>query len=361
MGRNNKGSRDELNNYYYNGNDLLSYNASISFIMGERASGKSFFFKRKLIDDFIKYGRTAVYVRREGVQIENACKTLFDDVISSDERYQKYEFTLTGTGNKMEWQIDGKTFCILLNLKSFNKYKGVYFDSYNMFFDEFIEESGFYLKDESQAFYSLISTVFRDREEFRIYMASNSISYYCWLFEEFGIRPHSGQRFFTASSGKDKNGNKIFDFVLELSEANEKRTQDMNNSRLGRLYKNANLDSYMLSNEALKDNMEHIEPNKPLGYDIQVCCFSFSNKIYGVWSDFSHDIYYIYPKYSLKIDNIFKVYMTEQDKKEGWVSIRSARNYNYIKRIKNHYYDGSIKFDSQVTKVDFIENILKYL
>ena len=50
-------TRDELNNYYYNGNDLMSYNASISFIMGERASGKSFFFKRKLLDDFLKYGR----------------------------------------------------------------------------------------------------------------------------------------------------------------------------------------------------------------------------------------------------------------------------------------------------------------
>ena len=354
-------TRDELNNYYYNGNDLLSYNSSISFIMGERASGKSFFFKRKLLDDFIKYGRTAVYVRREGVQIENACKTLFDDVISSDERYSKYDFNIVGTGNKIEWQIDGKTFCVLLNLKSFNKYKGVYFDTYNMFFDEFIEENGFYLKDESQAFYSLISTVFRDRNEFRIFMASNSISYYCWLFEEFGIRPKSGQRFFTSSSGKDKNGNKIFDFVLELSEANEKRTENMANSRLGRLYKNANLDSYMLSNEALKDNNEHIEPLKPLGYDINICVFTYSNKHYGVWCDYSTDKYYIYPKFDNNMEKTRKVYLIEQDKKQGWISIKSAREFNYIKKIKRYYYDGLIMFDSQVTKVDFIENIIKYL
>ena len=53
--------------------------------------------------------------------------------------------------------------------------------------------------------------------------------------------------------------------------------------------------------------------------------------------------------------------MTELDKKEGWISIKNARNYPYIKRIKNRYYDGLVKFDSQVTKIDFIENIIKYL
>ena len=81
-------TKEQLDNYYYNGNDLLSHNASISFVMGERAGGKTFYFKRKLIDDFLKYGRTAVYIRRELVQIENVCHTLFDDVIASDTKYQ---------------------------------------------------------------------------------------------------------------------------------------------------------------------------------------------------------------------------------------------------------------------------------
>ena len=354
-------TKEELDNYYYNGNDLLSYNASISFVMGERAGGKTFFFKRKLIDDFLKYKRTAVYIRRELVQIENVCHTLFDDVIASDTKYQELEFTLTGSGNKLLYSINGEPFCWLLNLKSFNKYKGVYFDTFNMFFDEFIEESGFYLKDEHQAFMSLVSTIFRDRTEFRIFMASNSISYYCWLFEQFNIRPDGDKRFYKSSSGKDSKGNKIFDFVLELSQGTSQRAENMAKSRLGLLYTSANLGDYMLSNKALKDNKEHICKKKPKGYDYLLCVFFLSGKKYSVWTDHAEIDYYIDEKGNEDIPKMYKVYMNEEEKKEGWISIKSARDYPYIKRIRRAYYNGLISFNDQPTKNDFIKYIARYL
>ena len=353
-------TRQELNEYYYNGNNLLSYNASISFSMGERSMGKTFFFKRKMIDDFLKKGRTSVYLRREQTQIKSVCKTLFDDVIASEPKYQELEFELSGEDNKMIYSINGEPFCVLLNLKAYNKYKGVPFLPYYLFFDEFIEETGKYLKDEKQAFFSIISTVFRDREDFRILMASNSISYYCWLFEMFNIRPDNSRRFFKSTS-TNANGKKVVDFVLELSDGSGQRNEDVKQSRLGMLYRKAGLDDYMISNKSLTDNNEHVVAKKPCGFDNLVCCFSFSDKIYGVWSDYSNDSFYVDTKNNQEIPSMYKVYMTEDDKKQGWISIKSARNYAYIGRIKKRYYDGLISFDSVPTKVDFIEYILKYL
>ena len=49
---------------YYDFSKLVSYNALLSFVIGERGVGKTFGAKKFVINDFLKNGNQFVYLRR---------------------------------------------------------------------------------------------------------------------------------------------------------------------------------------------------------------------------------------------------------------------------------------------------------
>ena len=64
---------------WYNNNKLLSYNAILNFIIGNRGGGKSYNAKDWCIRDFIKNGNQFVYVRRYKTELKKIDK-FFDDI-----------------------------------------------------------------------------------------------------------------------------------------------------------------------------------------------------------------------------------------------------------------------------------------
>ena len=55
---------------YYDYRKLLSYNALISFVIGERGVGKTYGAIKFAISDFLKNGHQFVYVRRYATELE---------------------------------------------------------------------------------------------------------------------------------------------------------------------------------------------------------------------------------------------------------------------------------------------------
>lgn len=65
---------------YYDGTKLLSYNALFSFIIGGRSIGKSYWFKRKAVKDFLKHGFQFIYVRRYKEELQKTIHSFFNDI-----------------------------------------------------------------------------------------------------------------------------------------------------------------------------------------------------------------------------------------------------------------------------------------
>ena len=57
---------------WFNPNKVLSYNAFLNFIVGERGVGKSYGFKKYLVKHFLKTGKQFVYVRRFKTELKDS-------------------------------------------------------------------------------------------------------------------------------------------------------------------------------------------------------------------------------------------------------------------------------------------------
>ena len=65
---------------YYDGNRTLTHCCLYNFCVGERGCGKTYWFKKWAIREFIKNGWQFAYVRRYKEELKESNKTFFDDV-----------------------------------------------------------------------------------------------------------------------------------------------------------------------------------------------------------------------------------------------------------------------------------------
>lgn len=346
------------NNYYYSMNDLESFNAKVTAVFGERGNGKSFSAKKKMIDYHKKTGRCCGYIRRTNTELEKVMLDIFNDMY---EHYPNDEFTFEGNSKSgYYYAINGKPFCYLLALSTSFQKKGVSYPTIDfLFFDEYVPEDLRFLKREKEYLVSIMSTIFRDRPNFRFHFASNSISYVCPLLEIFDIQPRNTKRFWKRKAKNSKGETRML-FVLEITQESDYR-QNMIDSDLGLISQMAGIGEYMFSNNVLLDNNEHISPSKPKGYDVFLCCFKIGSDVLGCWTNTEYDGFYVYDKYDKNFFRNYKFYIFKEDKIEGWLDIKNYRTNPTIKSIKNWYCDGRVKFKNQKLKRYFTDDIMKYI
>ena len=65
---------------YYNGDKILNNPQPFNFLLGNRGTGKSFYWKRYLIRKWLKDRKQFIYVRRYKSDLDKIIPTLFDDV-----------------------------------------------------------------------------------------------------------------------------------------------------------------------------------------------------------------------------------------------------------------------------------------
>ena len=152
---------------YWDINKTLSYNCLFNFIIGNRGGGKTYGFKKRAIDNFLKRGSQFVYVRRYDTEFDHI-DTFFDDIA---EAYEELEFKVKDGKFFINDEIAGwyiaLTKAILL--------KSVPFPGVTLIgFDEFIIETGVYhyLKNEVRLFLDLYSSIARDRDVIVFFMAN---------------------------------------------------------------------------------------------------------------------------------------------------------------------------------------------
>ena len=172
---------------YVNVNRWFSYQELSTFlIIGGRGIGKTTGLNIWDIGDFIKNGNEFVYVRRYIEELKK-CKSMLDPLVN--------QIQVRGLSRGIfQWEHNKTRIGYGLALTAQGSFKsGVDFTKVNtMIFDEAILPRGGayrYLDNEIEMLLELISTVFRDRTGYRIFILGNNADIFNPYFDYFKVPP----------------------------------------------------------------------------------------------------------------------------------------------------------------------------
>lgn len=253
---------------WYDGSELITKGRLYNFVIGLRGGGKTFYWKKKCLNDFINKGQQFMWLRRYQTELNEMGqwasalqrKGYFQDVkIEASKKYIKVNGEIAGyVGTLSKAQ----------HLKS-TEYPYVT----KIILDEFLITQGSlrYLQDEAITLIDVVETVFRERDEGNLVVCiGNSISTVNPYFQTFGIKPNISKRYTMDE-----------DTVIELY-VNEEYSQMKKNSRQGRIAMKTKWGQYAYENKFLNDDYAFIIPRT--GKHNYVCGLKYEGRQYGVWS-----------------------------------------------------------------------------
>ena len=233
-------------NIYYNYNKLRSHDGFFNIVIGSRGYGKTYGMKKICIDNFLKKGQQFVYVRRFKTQIKEVLddNSFLKDII---HLYEGHEFVIKGK----KLYIDGKVAGYFVALSTSQNLKSKPLPEVTtIFYDEFIPNSSFgYLPSEVHLFLELISSIARDRNNVKVYLVANNISYSNPYLSFFNIEMNDTQEFYKAQNG----------LVVVHKCEGQTFMEKMYNTKFGQLVKGTKYGDYAISNKSLNDNLSFIK------------------------------------------------------------------------------------------------------
>lgn len=312
--------------FYYNGNILLTYNALFNFVIGNRGAGKTYWFKKWAINDFLKNGNEFIYLRRYDTEFNEGKKERFFDDIASE--FPDHSFKVKG----YVAYIDDKVAGYFKALSKAKIEKSVPFPNVDKVgYDEFILDTGVYhyLKDEVMNFLEFYETVARLRDNVRVFFLSNAITLTNPYFLYFRIQPNK------------KRYQRIKDDIMVELVANESFIKEKKKTRFGKLIDGTKYGEYAIENSFLRDNDTFVE--KKTGY----CKFDFgliyNGQKYGIWWDYKQGLYFV----SKDVDpnNKFIFTLTMQDHTPNTQLIKGTK-INMIECFIKYYKLGRVRYES---------------
>ena len=323
---------------YFNRNKVLSYNASLNFIVLKRGYGKSWTFKDLAISDFIKSGAKTIWLRRYKPELRKAITKFLPDIV---DNYQDHKLEIKGKAVF----IDGKEAISFFTLSEAQDLKSMSFLGYKyLIYDEFIVEGGAkrYIADECDVFCSLLSTVFRDRP-IKAFLLGNKVKSVTPYNIYFNLPNFDDVKYIKDRStlvyAKDNDG------VIEDNYAK---------SDLDKVLKGTKYYDYAMANATLNDSSAFIEKRpKDLktnlvlnisGVDVGMFFDTNSSKIYF---DIKCDKT-IRAKYTLNKENMAESYML------------LSKQFPMYKIIKNSYVNGRVFFNDIKTKT-IVQELLDFI
>lgn len=338
-------------NIYFTLQKILSYNALINIILGERGVGKSYDAKKFVAKRFINKGEQFVYLRRYKTELQKAMKNnKFWEQILNDKDNEMFELMKKHkfSNEKETMYIDGKLCGYAIPLSVANILKSSTYDKVTtIIFDEFIIDKGnyHYLQNEVIQFLDVIETVARLRN-IRVIMLGNAISITNPYFTFFNLSlPYN------SDIKTFKDGLIAVQYVKNLKYREVKKA-----TRFGKLIEDTEYGKYAIDNEFLRDSKAFIK-KKSKGskfYFILV----INNKYYGVWLNYNEGFIYISNNYDPNCPVIFSI--NPDDHNENTLLIR-CRTSPFFKSIIEHYRLARLCFENQQIKNNVMQYLSKYL
>ena len=331
---------------YYSYSRILSYNAFLNFLIGERGVGKTYGAVKFVTKEFIKKGHQFVYLRRYKSDLKKSTPTFFNSLISNNE-FPEHELTTKGNS----FYIDGNLAGYAITLSTAQDLKSANFDKVKyVLFDEFIIDEGvkkYYLSNEVEVFLNLIETVARTRD-IRVFLlgnAGNLVTNPYFLYFNMSLPTQSDIRTF-------KNG-----LILLQYMKNEEYRKMKKETKLGQLVAGTNYEKYAIENQDTKLNDNFIEKKKGSAkFNFGIV---YRGVMFGVWFDYTEGKIFVSNDYYKNSFNIFA--LTNSDHNENTMLMKSINKYNCWKTFMDNYNLGNVRFESQEIKAVFTEIINQVL
>ena len=313
---------------YYNYDRIISYNAFINILIGERGVGKTFGASEFVTRQFIKKGDEFVYLRRYKTDLSKGFKKFFSALISED-KFPEHSLTTKGSNYIIDEKIAGygMTLSTAHQIKSSNFPKVKY-----IIFDEFLIEDGqsHYLKNEVNIFLGLIESIARMRDV-KVFLLANAVSEInpYFLFFDLSIPYNNDIKLF-------KDG-----LILLQYMRNEKYRQAKKETKFGRLVEGTEFEDYAINNKFADDSNTFIE--KKTGNAKFIFSFIYKDNEYGVWIDYNIGKMYISNDY---IPSGLVFATTTSDHKPNTLLYSIAKKYNCWNSFIENYKLGNVYFEN---------------
>lgn len=337
------------NSIYYSSDELFSRQSKINFIMGERGNGKSFDAKKRMINNFLKKGEQSVYIRRRKTDIEEMKDHFFDDIA---EFYPDTEFKVEG----MYGYINGELAIIMVALSTSVKKKSTPFPRVTLLvFDEYIEPRNKfpnYLKEEMFTLWELIRTVVRKRENWRMMIIGNAISYVNPFFTFYNIQIRDNQQRFHPFK-KKKDGSKYL-ITIELTETPEYR-EEFSKTDLAELIEGTSYGDYSMNAIAYEDNNNFILPERT-GIHVPICSLYYQGREVGLWFNEQANVYC---DDKIEASSKEKYCILPEEFMEGYIGVKSMSKWQR-RELYNAFSEGKMYFKDQEHK-KLMTEIMRYI
>lgn len=332
-------------NIFWSINKLLTYNAMINIIIGERGVGKSYSSKKHVVKKAIKTGRKFIYMRRYETELElmlnNQEEEPFFKDISKDPDFKDINFEIQ---NKVAY-ANGKEIGYFMALSRQAHYKSIpYPDVDFIIFDEVFIQSNRYLKNEITQFLEFLETVGRLRD-IKVFMLSNFISIANPYFMAFDL---------SLPYGKDiklfKDGTIAVCYIK-----NEKYREVKRETKFGKLISGTSYERYAIDNEALNDTNSFIRKKSRGSYHL--FNIVINGNFYGVWKDTQKMCLVVSLDYNNDCPILLSFDFNSHTEKTTLARTRSP----YFKSLISNYSGGNLFFERLDIKEQVLALMQKYL
>lgn len=330
-------------NIFYNYDRVISYNAFLNFLIGERGVGKTFGASEYVTRQFIKNKSEFVYIRRYKSDLDKGKKKFFKSLIKED-KFPNHTLEVKGDTFYIDENVSGYA----MTLSTAHQFKSSNFPNVkNIIFDEFIIEEGqsHYLKNEVNIFLGLIESIAR-MEDVRIFCLGNATSEINPYFLFFDLtKPH----------GNDIKLYKDGLILLQYMENKDYR-EAKKKTKFGRLVSGTDYEDYAINNNFLDENktfIEHKTGNSKYSFS-----FIYKGLTYGVWIDYDIGKIFVSKDY---LPNSLCFATTSDDHTPNTLLYSIAKKYNCWNTFIQNYKLGNVYFENikikNITK-DILKNII---
>lgn len=329
---------------FYDLTPLMSRQSLLSFVLGERGVGKSYAFKKFVINDYLKRGNEFVYIRRYKDELTIACDSFFEQLTDNGE-FEDHTLQVQVSKKKVtKFKCDGNVFGYAVPLTTASILKSASFGKVKtIVFDEFLicDPVHHYLRNEVIQFLETIETIARLRDV-RIILLANASSEDNPYFDFFGIKLNLKKEFNTYKDG----------LITVQYIKNEQYRKAKRDTKFGRLIDGTEYGKYAIDNEFLLDDSSFIGPrsNNAVFYSTIV----LRGHCYGVWLDRKAGEVFISKAYDPSNPCIFT--FTLADHKAGTIYTK-ARNSAWFIPVIEAFKQGKLTFEDQKIKHSFIDVI----
>jgi hypothetical protein len=161
---------------YYSVDRVISYNALLNLIIGERGVGKTYGFKTYSVKRFLNKGKQFAYIRRYETDLDASVGTTNDNKFFEQikKEFPNSEFKVTKSKKIRKLYIDNKICGYALPLSSADSLKSSTYENVDIIiYDEFMLKEGttqHYLRNEPEIILDLIDlTGFAVIDEIKLY------------------------------------------------------------------------------------------------------------------------------------------------------------------------------------------------